>query len=78
MPSPPAPAPQPAAGDPMRVVVPSTTPRITRHYVASYEQGRTCSVKGCTTKLSRYNKGTRCWTHDNPSGDGTGILRRPS
>ncbi len=25
--------------------------------------GRVCSAPGCTTKLSKYNAGDRCWQH---------------
>jgi hypothetical protein len=32
-------------------------------HIDSYEEGRTCSVAGCTTLLSRYNAATTCSAH---------------
>ena len=32
----------------------------------TYESGRTCGAKGCTTRLSAYNKNDFCWTHFQP------------
>jgi hypothetical protein len=32
----------------------------------TYGGGRTCSEKGCTTRLSSYNKNEFCWQHFQP------------
>jgi hypothetical protein len=32
-------------------------------HIASYGEGRVCSVRGCSTHLSRYNDGALCSTH---------------
>ena len=32
-------------------------------HIDSYEEGRTCSVAGCATLLSRYNAATTCSAH---------------
>ena len=34
------------------------------HYVTSHGTNRVCATEGCDTKLSRYNKATHCWIHD--------------
>jgi hypothetical protein len=40
--------------------------RTARSFVASYGDGRVCSIAGCQTQLSRYNQATCCWTHAQP------------
>jgi hypothetical protein len=30
---------------------------------ATGDGGRVCSAPGCTTRLSKYNVGDRCWQH---------------
>jgi hypothetical protein len=30
----------------------------------TYRRGRICAVLGCSTRLSRYNPGSRCSIHD--------------
>ena len=30
----------------------------------TWDRGRLCSEEGCTTKLSVYNRSTRCWAHE--------------
>ena len=36
----------------------------------TWEVGRVCAEPGCGTRLSRYNRSTRCWAH--------GPARRPA
>jgi hypothetical protein len=49
-------------------VEPEETPaqarRRTRGHVTSFGEGRVCEVDGCSTRLSRYNDATKCWTHE--------------
>jgi len=33
----------------------------------SYEEGRTCRDRECTTRLSRYNPDLYCWLHGVPT-----------
>lgn len=37
--------------------------RVQRGHVATYGSLRPCSEPSCTAMLSRYNGGTRCWSH---------------
>jgi hypothetical protein len=60
----------------LRTDVPSPTPTPTtertytrRGQVTSYGDDRICSTPDCPTRLSRYNKGSRCCIHDRPRDD---------
>ena len=33
-------------------------------YIEEFGQGRVCVTPGCGVVLSRYNRGQRCWTHE--------------
>lgn len=48
-----------SAIEPLRATPVSHLPRRSRRYA----QGRTCAVVGCTTQLSSYNSGTKCYLH---------------
>ncbi len=40
----------------------------------TYDRGRVCAARGCSTVLSRYNRQTMCWQHE-PVHDYLGPVR---
>jgi hypothetical protein len=57
-------------------VIPGDRRRTGSGHIDSYGDGRVCRVRGCGTRLSRYNRAAVCWIHEEGSLDHRGPTTR--